>query len=64
MKKVKLKIILLLRFISDSKIIINKYYNLDKINFAFDINGKNFDFKDIDLNLIKYLFSDGINTQF
>ena len=42
--------------ISDSKIIINKYYNLDKINFAFDINGKILILKILDLNLIKYLF--------
>ena len=50
--------------ISDSKIIINKYYNLDKINFAFDINGKNFDFKDIGFKFNQVpFFSDGINTQ-
>ena len=52
-------------FISDSKIIINKKYDLDKINFAFDMNGKNFDFKDIGFRFNQVpFFSDGINIQF
>ena len=50
--------------ISDSKILINKYYNLDNINFAFDINGKNFDFIDIGFKFNQVpFFSDGINVQ-